>query len=346
MDQRKIGLFIAERRKARSLTQAALGEQLGVSNKAVSKWERGICLPDVSLYQDLCMILGISLNEFFAGEFIAKENIEMTSENNLISISTTEKTHKTRLLRIITALCAVLAVFLIAVVVMAKNAMDDRSQAAGAEPVSEEPPLYHYIETWELTEGEQTILGMLDEGDPDLDLFRYNTGSSFEGGFTVDMTVFRNDAEVSGQTVYALDYWEKGRHHGEIGIMTSWDDPSAFTVQASVNGGPGADGTALIDLSEYLDESWFEESSDGRKTLRDSVGMDRSQLYTAEHGENEYGVLRIEDGVKIPLAAYAFTRDGEGGSVPEINGLRDGKFSCDAEYAVLFTVTFHQDRQK
>lgn len=73
MDQSKIGTYIAVKRKAQGLTQAQLAQKLGVSDKSVSKWERGVCLPDVSLFQDICVILGISINEFFAGEDIARE---------------------------------------------------------------------------------------------------------------------------------------------------------------------------------------------------------------------------------------------------------------------------------
>lgn len=69
MDQKKIGAFIANCRKKKELTQKQLAQQLSVTDKSVSKWERGIHLPDASLYMPLCEILGISLNEFFLGEY-------------------------------------------------------------------------------------------------------------------------------------------------------------------------------------------------------------------------------------------------------------------------------------
>ena len=75
MDQKKIGNYIAEKRKALGLTQIDLAGRLGMSNKSVSKWERGICLPDVSFYEDLCDTLGISINEFLAGEDIAPQDM-------------------------------------------------------------------------------------------------------------------------------------------------------------------------------------------------------------------------------------------------------------------------------
>jgi len=68
MNQIKIGLFIAECRKKKNLTQEELGEKLGVSYKAVSKWENGICLPDPSLYEELCNIFNITKDELFSGE--------------------------------------------------------------------------------------------------------------------------------------------------------------------------------------------------------------------------------------------------------------------------------------
>ena len=54
MDLIKIGKYIAEKRKALGLTQKQLAEKLNMSDKSVSKWERGICLPDVSIYMEFC----------------------------------------------------------------------------------------------------------------------------------------------------------------------------------------------------------------------------------------------------------------------------------------------------
>ena len=72
MDLIRIGQYIAGKRKALGLTQKQLAEKLGVSDKSVSKWERGVCLPDVSLYTELCAALGIGINEFLSGDDIAE----------------------------------------------------------------------------------------------------------------------------------------------------------------------------------------------------------------------------------------------------------------------------------
>ena len=74
MNQEKIGRFIAENRKAKKLTQEELAEKLGITNKSISKWENGYCLPDSSLFKPLCKILDISINELFAGEKLNDED--------------------------------------------------------------------------------------------------------------------------------------------------------------------------------------------------------------------------------------------------------------------------------
>ena len=68
MNQKKIGKFIAECRKRKKLTQMQLAEKLNITDKAISKWERGISLPDTSIMLSLCDILGISVNELLSGE--------------------------------------------------------------------------------------------------------------------------------------------------------------------------------------------------------------------------------------------------------------------------------------
>ena len=74
MDYNKIGNFIMTERKAKKLTQAKLAEKIFVSEKTISKWEKGKSLPDTNTLPKLCEILGVSLNELLSGEKIIKEN--------------------------------------------------------------------------------------------------------------------------------------------------------------------------------------------------------------------------------------------------------------------------------
>lgn len=92
MDQEKIGKFISECRKEKGLTQAMLAEKLNISDRAVSKWERGICLMDMSLLKPLSEILGVSVNELLAGEKMEKE----TKLNDNVIIDTIDKYSKNR----------------------------------------------------------------------------------------------------------------------------------------------------------------------------------------------------------------------------------------------------------
>lgn len=86
MNQVKIGQFISECRKGKGLTQQELANRVGLTAKAVSKWETGKGLPDVSLYETLCKELGITLNEFFAGEHIEEQRIIAQTDENLEDI--------------------------------------------------------------------------------------------------------------------------------------------------------------------------------------------------------------------------------------------------------------------
>ena len=106
MDLVKIGAYIASKRKALGLTQKQVAEHLGMSDKSVSKWERGICLPDVSVYLELCEILGITINEFLAGEDIPREDLPAKSEDNLIQVTQDSQHRQRKLKRVIATLVA------------------------------------------------------------------------------------------------------------------------------------------------------------------------------------------------------------------------------------------------
>lgn len=84
MDQNKIGKFIALCRKEKQLTQEQLAEILNTTNKSVSKWENGYCLPDPSLFEPLCNLLEISMNELFSGQKIKDEDYKSIADRNLM----------------------------------------------------------------------------------------------------------------------------------------------------------------------------------------------------------------------------------------------------------------------
>lgn len=117
MDQLKTGKFIAQRRKNKSLTQRQLAEKLGVSDKAVSKWECGNGLPEVSLMMPLCDILGISVNELLSGENLLVSEYKNRAEVNLMELMTEKQENKKKIIIscVVCALTVISAVTLIMV---------------------------------------------------------------------------------------------------------------------------------------------------------------------------------------------------------------------------------------
>lgn len=73
MDQTRIGTFIAVLRKEKGLTQKELAEQIGISDKTVSKWETGNGMPDIAYLSPLCEVLDINVNELLSGEKLPSE---------------------------------------------------------------------------------------------------------------------------------------------------------------------------------------------------------------------------------------------------------------------------------
>ena len=100
MDQIKIGRFIAQCRKNVGLTQMQLAEQLGVTDRAVSKWENGRAMPDSSIMLDLCERLNITVNDLLCGEVVSMENYNKELEKNLIEMTRAKEESDKRLLRV------------------------------------------------------------------------------------------------------------------------------------------------------------------------------------------------------------------------------------------------------
>ena len=98
MNQVKIGKFIAECRKSKKLTQSELSNKLGVSDRAVSKWERGINMPDASIMLELSKILGITVNELLTGEVINDKDYMVKAEEKLLELQEKNTEYTKRLL--------------------------------------------------------------------------------------------------------------------------------------------------------------------------------------------------------------------------------------------------------
>lgn len=119
MNQVKIGMFIAESRKKKNLTQLDLAQKLSITDRAVSKWERGRGLPDASLMLDLCNVLGITVNELLSGEKIDMENQDKKTEELLIQMAKAEEQKNKELMIAMWTIMIVSVLGLLAVVLAA-----------------------------------------------------------------------------------------------------------------------------------------------------------------------------------------------------------------------------------
>lgn len=109
MDMKTSGMFIAACRREKGLTQQQLGELLGVTNRAVSKWENGRSFPDVGLLESLCDTLEISVSELLAGEKIPKEEYPLQTDRLLIDALGLKRLYGMQLtLRILTIIAVLL----------------------------------------------------------------------------------------------------------------------------------------------------------------------------------------------------------------------------------------------
>lgn len=94
LNQEKTGKFMAEMRRQQNLTQRQLAEQVGVSDKTVSKWETGRSMPDNAILLDVCLILNISVNELLSGEKFSEEHYVNKAEENMIELVKESEYHK------------------------------------------------------------------------------------------------------------------------------------------------------------------------------------------------------------------------------------------------------------
>lgn len=106
MNPKNVGNFIAELRREKNITQKDLADRLGVTDKAVSRWETGKGYPDIEILQNISTVLGVTVNELLCGERLGSEELVTAGEKNV-----TEAWYKNKRLKLFLkiALCAVIA---------------------------------------------------------------------------------------------------------------------------------------------------------------------------------------------------------------------------------------------
>lgn len=212
MDLVKIGKYIAGKRKALGMTQKQLAEKLNMSDKSVSKWERGICLPDVSVYMELCEILGISINEFLAGEDIDAENVEKKSEDNIIQVTKDSK-KKQKNLKSILAVVTTFAVIMVLVL--------------GAVFVHKVMQSKNYITAVDRTSAEMKTAELL-SGTDGAYLFNFYVKEEYKT-LTIYLSEYQAGELINKSKVADLDY--DGLESAKRGVIAVIPDFELFRVK-------------------------------------------------------------------------------------------------------------------
>ena len=122
MNQIQIGRFIAASRKAQGLTQRQLADKLGISDKTVSKWERGKGLPEVGLMLPLCASLDITVNDLLSGERVSDANYQKKAEENIMDLMKENEENKRWML--LSVICAVITVIAVCALVTIASCLE------------------------------------------------------------------------------------------------------------------------------------------------------------------------------------------------------------------------------
>ena len=242
MDLKKIGIYIAGKRKEAGMTQKQLAEKLGMSDKSVSKWERGICLPDVSVYMELCDILGISINEFLAGEDIAAENVVRQSEENLIEITKDGKDKQKRLRRILGVMCVLVAILVVGLGnVLFHRMIRPRNYIRPVDRDSVE------MKTAELLSGET-----------DTYLFRYVARDKYKS-ISLYMSEYREGKLVSKDKIGDIQY--ENMNIGSEGMIAAVPDFEHFVIKVIIADDSGKYTTDIPVLDGVKDRKYYGRSA-------------------------------------------------------------------------------------
>ena len=314
MDLVKIGSYIAEKRKKLGMTQKQLAEKLGKSDKSVSKWERGICLPDVSVYLELCEILGISLNEFLAGEDIEVTNVEKKSEDTLIQISK-DSSHKQRYLKkIIAILLIAVGVFAITLGIMVCNKLRQPQNYIEDRYWYRKRRYYQSVKDIEAVDPDSVEMKTAEllSGIDGTMMFRYNSKDTFQALY-VYLSEYHSGKRVSHKRVLELSYEDvKSAKNGLIVITPDFDNFTAKLIAAD-------------EYSKYMTETPILEGVANRE-------------YCGKSATSIENKSTIEYGTEQGLAALIYGEQGVS-SLP-IQDITGEYIDTDNEYMYYYSAEF------
>lgn len=252
-----------------------------MSDKSVSKWERGVCLPDVSVYMELCGILGISINEFFAGEDISEENIAESADNNLIRVAEYGK-HKQKNLKIIIAAISIVA--LAAIVLLGGILFHNLNRPQ------------NYITPFERDSVEMKTAKLLSTGLDEAMLFKYCTDGEYET-LKVYMSEYRSGELVSKAKISELSYEDIGS--ASEGIIALVPDFEQFEIKLIIADSYAKSSTAVPIL----------EGAEGREYyMRSAVQVENELSIQYDSAQSFAAFICGKDGIStVPIDEPAAT---------------------------------------
>lgn len=276
MDLIKIGKYIAFKRKEQGLTQKQLAEKLNMSDKSVSKWERGICLPDVSVYLELCKILDISINEFLAGEDIPKETIEQKAEENIIQITKDNKNKQKYLKKIIRLLIVMLVVFIFITSIFIYKKLTQPQ---------------NYIEPYLEKSTEMQMANMLSNHPGDILLFHYNSKKYFDS-LTMYLTQYQKGKKISDKEICTFyNNPSKGTNTGNIALVVDYEASTLKIIDDFEDGYYVAEGISFLENINHYDVWDYNQIEE-----KTSIKYGKKQMLVAlSYGKNHVTSLPIKE---------------------------------------------------
>lgn len=270
----RINEIIKERRLAKGFTQEQIANYLGVTAPAVNKWEKGVCLPDVSVYKELCSILGISLNEFLAGEDIAQENIIQKSETNIIEVIR-DNINKQKCLKVMK--CILVFIFICVVSVIGFTIYHLKKPQNYISPVAKDSI---EMQTAELLAGSDGLF-----------VYKFITTDKYK---KLKLHIYRYESgKLSDQDKVEMGFEDIGSpKSGEIVMVPDFDN---YVYKLIISGDGNKLSTEIPILENVEDREYYGRTATEIKNVVDIKYNGQQPLIAFVYDNNEMSVPTLDD---------------------------------------------------
>lgn len=285
MNQEKIGKFILELRKEKNMTQQELADRIGVTDRAISKWENGRGMPDLSLMKPLCKELGITINELISGERLDKKEYKDKLEENIINTInySDKKIKKTKnIFKVILGILSIIFLTLVMMFIIDVRRMNQN------KPVVFSTWGYLYTPAINLEEDDIYLAirnYLVEKGDNET---KHN---NLEKTF-VSMKVYLLEEEKRDSLYYVYAWVVEGKYYVEENVLkqdSGYSIPFKFKVK-KVNGE-----YQVVDSRIPRDGSYY--SVDMKNIFPSSVRNDMKKVHT--DGTVEKLIVEVKEQAKL-----------------------------------------------